>query len=402
MPTTISAIHRPFDEAVAYFRQKTNMPSSHWTTVMDTANARAFAVAGATSKDLISDFRAAVEKGIAKGTTLAEFKKDFDQIVAKHGWKHTGKAEWRARIIYQTNLSNAFSAGRYAQQTDPAVLAAYPYFEYVHVNCPHPRVQHLAWSGTILRADNPWWSTHYTPNGWGCHCIVMNLGPRDLKRRGIDPDSLKAPPIQWQEYVNRTTGVVTKHPAGIDPGFAYNPGEAWKTGAAQPLKAEPLRPIGAPPPVLAPPGQDAVQPAVLRKFLADPQGSVQVGRLDQAVQQQLGVGDEPVLLTRDTAQKQAEEHKDLTADDYGALASLLRAPELVLVEDVRRVLLFGRAGDRALAAAVKRTGDGQELILLSFHYLRLQGLKQKLRQGRYRHLLGNPEALLGFLQKRTR
>lgn len=400
MPTTISAINQPFDEAVEYFRQKTSMPSAHWTTVMDEAHARAFAVAGATSDDLIADFRAAVEKGIAKGTTLQEFRKDFDQIVAKHGWAHKGNAEWRARIIYQTNLANAFSAGRYAQQTDPAVLAAYPYWEYVHVNCPHPRLWHVAWSGTVLRADDPWWSAHYPPNGWGCHCIVMNLGPRDLKRRGIDPSGLQAPKTQWQEYVNRTTGVVTKHPAGVDPGFAYNPGEAWKTRARQPLKAEAVRPVGPPPPVLAPVGQNAVAPQVLRKFLADPQGSVQVGWLSGAVQQHLGVGDEPVLLTKATAVKQANEHKDLTPSDYDALAPLLREPELVLSEDIRRVLLFGRDGERGVIAAVKRTGQGHEIILTSFHYLRLSSLRQKLK--RYQVLFGSAQGLIDFLEKRTR
>ncbi len=400
MPTTISAINQPFDEAVEYFRQKTSMPSAHWTTVMDEANARAFAVAGATSGDLIADFRAAVEKGIAKGTTLQEFRKDFDQIVAKHGWAHKGTAEWRARIIYQTNLSNAFSAGRYAQQTDPAVLAAYPYWEYVHVACPHPRLQHVAWGGTILLASDPWWRTHYTPNGWGCHCIIMNLGPRDLARRGIDPANLKAPPIQWQEYVNRTTGVVTRHPAGIDPGFAYNPGEAWKTGARQPLKAEPLRPIGPVPPVLAPPGKDAVPEPVLRRFLADPQGSVQVGRLSGAAQHHLGTGQAPVLLSVETMAKQLAKHAEMTADDYEQLEQLLAAPDVVLAERVRHVRLIGKSGDRVVTAVVKRTGKGDENYITTFHRLRLEALAAYLK--RDKQIAGDPAALLSWLEERTR
>ncbi len=400
MPTTVSAINKPFDEAVEYFRQKVSVPSSHWTTVMDEANARAFAVAGATSDALIADFRAAVDKAISKGTTLQEFRQDFASIVAKHGWAHKGTAEWRARIIYQTNLANAFSAGRYAQQTDPAVLAAYPYWEYVHVNCPHPRLQHVAWSGTILPANDPWWSTHYTPNGWGCHCIVMNLGPRDLARRKIDPASLKAPPIQWQEYINRTTGVVTRHPAGIDPGFAYNPGEAWKTRARQPLKAEAVRPVGPPPPVLAPPGKDAVAPAVLRKFLADPQGSVQVGKLTGAAEAHLGTGQAPVLLSAETMAKQAAKHPEMTAADYEQLEQLLSVPELVLAERVRHVRLIGKAGDRVVTAVVKRTGKGHENYIITFHRLRLDALAAYLK--RDKTVAGDAPALLDWLKERTR
>jgi hypothetical protein len=36
------------------------------------------------------DFRVAVEKAIAEGTTLQEFRKDFDAIVATHGWSYKG------------------------------------------------------------------------------------------------------------------------------------------------------------------------------------------------------------------------------------------------------------------------------------------------------------------------
>lgn len=400
MPTTAATIHRPFDEAVAYFRQKTDMPSSHWTAVMDEAHARAFAVAGATKSDLIADFRAAVDKAIAKGTTLQEFRKDFDTIVQKHGWSHTGSAGWRARVIYQTNLSNAFSAGRYAQQTLPSVLASYPYWEFDHVACPYPRLMHVAWSGTILRADDPWWDTHYPPCGWGCHCIVLNLGPRDLARRGIDPTTLKAPPIQWREYIDRTTGVITKHPAGIDPGFAYNPGKAWKARAPQPLHAAPLKPLGPPPPVLAAPGNQAVAEPVLRKFLADPQGAVQVGQLSGAAAAHLGTGDKPVLLSAETMKKQTAKHVEMKATDYGQVQHLFTHPDVVLSDRIRHVRLIGRIDDRVVTVVIKRTGNGAENYLTSFHTLRLADIVRLTRRDKL--LAGSVAELINWLEKRAR
>lgn len=399
MTTTAAAINQPFNEAVAYFRQKTDMPSAHWTAVMDEAHARAFAVAGATKSDLIADFRAAVDKAISQGQSLAEFRKNFDEIVKKHGWSHTGNAEWRARIIYQTNLANAFSAGRWAQQTLPSVLRSYPYLEYVHVSCPWPRLMHVAWSGTILPASDPWWDTHYTPNGWGCHCLVMNLGPRDLARRGIDPATLKAPPIQWREYIDRTTGLIVKHPAGIDPGFAYNPGKAWKERAPQPLKAPPLKPVGAEPPVLAAPGKQAVSTPVLQKFLADPQGAVQVGQLSGVAAAHLGVGDKPVLLSAETLKKQLAHHPEIKGADYKAVEALLSVPDVVLAEDLRRVRLLGRADGKVLTAVVKRTGAGDEAFLLSLHAVREKNLKQLIKRDTI--LSGHIEELLAWL-KQTR
>jgi hypothetical protein len=285
MKTNASAIRMPFAEANAFFRQKVNMPSSHWTEVMDEAHVRGFAIARATDAAMIEDFRKALDAAILGDADKAAggyqaFRADFDTIVKKYGWSHTGTADWRAQIIYRTNMASAYAAGRYAQMTDPDVLAAFPYWQYLHVNCPNPRLQHLAWSGLVLRADDPWWSTNYPPNGWGCHCIVATVSERALGRMGKSgPD--KAPPLDWREYVDRTTGRVSRAPAGVDPGFAYNPGKAWKEGTAQPVKGLRVRPVDtAPAPVLAPPGAAAVKPDVLALFLRDPgRESVQIGRL---------------------------------------------------------------------------------------------------------------------------
>ncbi len=45
----------------------------------------------------LADFRAAVDKAISQGTTLAEFRKDFDTIVAKYGWSYNGSRKLAQR-----------------------------------------------------------------------------------------------------------------------------------------------------------------------------------------------------------------------------------------------------------------------------------------------------------------
>nr|WP_284701209.1 phage minor head protein [Rhodoplanes tepidamans] len=247
----------PFEQAIAFFGAKTNATSEHWTDVWQRANARAFTVAGAATDALVSDFRAEIEKALEKGTTLAEFRKGFDQIVAKHGWEHTGTPGWRSRIIYETNLSMAYAAGRYSQQTEPETLAQYPYWQYVHSGSLHPRLNHLAWNGLTLRADDSWWDTHYPPNGWRCGCRVRPLSARGLARQGkAAPD--QAPPIVTKPWVNPKTGEVHDVPVGIDPSFDYNPGQAWL--AAKPaippnatFAVPPLRPAEPVPKPKAPP-----------------------------------------------------------------------------------------------------------------------------------------------------
>ncbi len=216
-----------FREQAEFFRQKLRLPTQSWTDIFNGMHARAFVVAGATKDELLADFQSAIAKAIEQGTTLQEFRKDFDRIVATHGWSYNGTRGWRSRVIYETNLRASYAAGRYAQMKE--VAASRPYWRYRHSDAVEtPRPEHLAWDGLVLAADDPWWDTHYPPNGWGCQCYVETLSGRDLERLGKDgPD--KAPPIELE---TKTVGMrgpsprTVEVPKGIDPGFGYNVGEA--------------------------------------------------------------------------------------------------------------------------------------------------------------------------------
>lgn len=216
-----------FQQQIDFFRQKVNLPTQAWTDLWHGMHARAFVVAGATRDELLTDLRGAVDKAISQGTTLAEFRKDFDALVAHHGWTYNGGRNWRTRVIYETNLRTSYMAGRYQQMQ--AVKRTRPYWRYRHNDSvAHPRPQHLAWDGIVLAADDPWWDTHFTPNGWGCRCYIETLSERDLQRLGKSgPDT--APALDMQPVTVGARGPsprTVEVPAGIDPGWAYNVGQA--------------------------------------------------------------------------------------------------------------------------------------------------------------------------------
>ncbi len=165
---TVEYGNLPFGEAIEFFRSKLLIPTERWTDLWKAMHDRGFMVAGAMKEDLLGDFQKAVAKAIEEGTTLAEFRKDFDGIVKKHGWSYKGSRGWRSNVIYSTNVRTAYQAGRYRQMTDPDVLKARPFWQYRHGHSQEPRQLHLSWDGMVLAADDPWWQTHYPPNGWGC------------------------------------------------------------------------------------------------------------------------------------------------------------------------------------------------------------------------------------------
>jgi len=220
----------PFELAISFLKQKLNLPSESWTDVWADAHNSAFMVAGAMEDDLLNDFRKAVDIAISEGKSIGWFKKEFNNIVSQHGWDFNGGKDWRARIIYDTNIRQSYNAGRWQQ------LQEFDYWEYQHGDSVSPRPMHLSWHGLTLHKDSPFWLTHFPSNGWGCKCKVRG------RRKGTDQP---APDIEYREFVDKNSGEVHKVPKGIDPGFEYAPhssAQQKQQKARQEKSAQPYQP----------------------------------------------------------------------------------------------------------------------------------------------------------------
>lgn len=225
----------PFEEAIKFFLKKLNLPTATWDEIWAAEHTRSFTVAGATDEDLLQELREAVAKGINDGTTLEEFRKDFEGIVDKYDWgPAAGTPEFarRSQVIFQTNLSVAYSAGRWQQQTDPAVVAVYPFLRYLASTSVTPRPEHMIWYNLILPASDPWWETHYPPNDWGCGCGAESVDEEEAAELTAQFEGThfevrrEAPPVVMETWTNPRTGEDVEHPRGVGPGWDYNPGAA--------------------------------------------------------------------------------------------------------------------------------------------------------------------------------
>jgi hypothetical protein len=197
-------------------------------------------VAGAMKADLISDLRGAVDQSIAEGRSFGWFQQNFEAIVKKNGWEGwTGSdskagRDWRARVIYQTNMSASYAAGRWAKLTDPELLQVLPYWKYLHNDSVmHPRPLHKSWSGTVLPAKDPWFTTHFAPNGWGCHCRVEAVSASEYQGA--------AAPDDGTYQVTDRFGVTHTVPNGIDYGWDYAPGAKQDVALRQSVQDKLIR-----------------------------------------------------------------------------------------------------------------------------------------------------------------
>lgn len=254
----------PFAEQIEFFKRKLNLPTDSYLDLEGKEHDYAFVVAGANRNDILADFRAAVDKAIIDGTTLDEFRRDFDDIVAKFGWDYNGGRRWRSRIIYDTNLYSSYNAGRYEQQQ--SMKDYRPYLQYVHRDGQkHPRPLHQSWDDLVLPADDPFWQSHYPINAYGCHCSVIAHSERSLKREGLSVGT--SPKIN---YVTKELGKRSGNPKlvtlpeGIDYGFDRIPGT---NRVDMPSKLLLDKAIGTPPDLAANMVANVLQVAEVRALL---------------------------------------------------------------------------------------------------------------------------------------
>ncbi len=93
--------------------------------------------------------------------------------------------------------------------TTKTMLSATPYWRYRTMGDGRVRPLHRAWNDTLLPAKDPWWSSHYPPNGFRCRCYVENISADEYEELS-GKDGFRTEPV----------------PGNPDQGWSYSPGEA--------------------------------------------------------------------------------------------------------------------------------------------------------------------------------
>lgn len=194
-----------------------------WDDLAGPVHGKVFAIAGATNTDLVGDIQKSLVSALEKGTTITQFRKDFDASVQKYGWTYKGKRGWRTAVIFNNNMRSAHMAGRWEQLL--ANSDRRPYLQYRTAGDSRVRPQHRAWNGLVYPIGDSFWQTHYPPNGWGCRCTIRAYSEADLGQLGVTPS--KPFEVKTRRVVNQDGEITDQVPVGIDPGWDHNVGQSW-------------------------------------------------------------------------------------------------------------------------------------------------------------------------------
>jgi hypothetical protein len=224
-----------------YFEQKSLRPAFSWQDVWGQEHAYAFTVAKAVDLELLTLFKTSMQRAIDKGEGFESWREKLVPELQRLGWYGKRKVDdptgaWRSKIvdfsrprrletIFWSNVRAARAAGQW--ERIQRTKAGLPYLLYVRTASAEPRQEHLAWVGIILPVDDPFWSTHFPPNGWHCKCSVRQITRFEYdKLKDKDGYSTDPPAIEQRIFTNDRTGEITRIPVGVDPGWHTNPGLA--------------------------------------------------------------------------------------------------------------------------------------------------------------------------------
>lgn len=183
-----------FQEAVDYAAERDIiLPDVYYGKLAGVQRSQSVSIAGLASLEQIKSIIDLVRNVMDAGGTFADFQKQV-----KAGQLATTLSRARLDNIFRTNIQAAYSRGRYEQQM--RVSFARPYWMYDAINDSRTRPTHAAMDGVILHHTDPWWKSHYTPNGYRCRCTIISLSEAQARKRGISPVAPAVDPDEGWDY----------------------------------------------------------------------------------------------------------------------------------------------------------------------------------------------------------
>lgn len=371
-------------DARRFLSRKAVVETEDWDDLKWGEHSHAFTVAHSTYGGALEDIFQAVNQARDSGESYETFAKNLRGIMEKRGWygrQDKGPEDkeyinWRSKLIYHVNMRTAYSAGNYRQQLRGAEGRPIWVWHSKLIG-KNRRQDHVAMHGKAFRYDDPFWNSHYPPDGWGCECSVVTQSEAGAEREGIEvlssgsdgqPPALMGPDgkaVDWDSFTPEE--------------WRYNPGrEAFAPNFSRYESLSRMR---------MPDGRTALRHVVDRyradmdqtrltqgefKTLLDRMSDkdyapdkkspilYQVGNLNAehfAAMEKAGVGDSKVMATdhalyHGTGDKNADQK--IPKDRIEELYELLQSPERIYENNNQKHPRFGREFH-----FVRGTGDGK-------------------------------------------
>lgn len=220
---------QPDLDAIGAHIRRQPVLASHWHEVWAAENVRAFSIAGLYRLDILGQIHQRLLDVLQGNLSRSDWLDAVSELLSDAGVLDKFN-EKRLRLIFDTSIAHATAAGRWQRLWESRDV--HPYLMYVTKQDDRVRPAHAAWHGLVLPIEHPFWSTHFPPNGFRCRCAVIGVSEKEYRRlRTGEINSIAGQRVRLQapreatiDAINTATGEIHRVPAGVTPGFHYNPG----------------------------------------------------------------------------------------------------------------------------------------------------------------------------------
>ncbi|QPG06544.1 minor capsid protein [Salinimonas marina] len=232
----VTSFDMPPQDAINHFTAKGLAPTWNWYQMLGQQHDTAFTVAKMMDLDLLNTVKGQLDKVIATGGTLDEFKENLIPFLQKKGWwgqqdiigpggvvntVQLGSAS-RLETIFRTNLQSAYAAGHW--DSIMANADDQPYLMYDAVDDYATRDTHKKLDQVVYPIGHPFWETYYPPNDYNCRCGVIQMDADEVAAMGLKIGKHK---MEYYPWVSPLSGKTHSIPVGVGPGFNHNSGKSY-------------------------------------------------------------------------------------------------------------------------------------------------------------------------------
>jgi SPP1 gp7 family putative phage head morphogenesis protein len=172
-------------ESIEYIKNLGIKVSWDWESTLEAIQEGAFTVSKVNNANLLQDVKNSLEKSLEQGTSYNDFKKDIKPLLIRRGFERKPDgSSWRFDTIYRTNVQSAYMNSKLEQLEE--VKQTFEYWQYDSISDSRTRPSHKALDGKILRADDPFWKTHFPPNGFNCRCSIIPIRKTEIIKRNLN------------------------------------------------------------------------------------------------------------------------------------------------------------------------------------------------------------------------
>lgn len=189
-------------------------------------------IASLAKADFIDTIKGLINKAIAEGKDIEQFKKELRQLILKNGWQPTkgqNKAQEKKLFdIIDTHVRQSHREARIKETSDPELLNVMRWKVWVHGDSPNFRPHHKALHLKAIPSDHRFWKIATPSCAFGCRCRFFLASDSMLKAVGAtildrvpDPYLIAEEGFRGDEYKS----MWEKHQSIIEEGINKRSGK---------------------------------------------------------------------------------------------------------------------------------------------------------------------------------